>query len=281
MIAAKTKVILFNAGAILIAVGALIGVGRSIFSPSTTQPCGDRYTNSTVFGLDRDGAILTAADLLARIGNDGSGVTENVDVVRPRDTRVPAAMRINLRTGPASPGSDTKAGIAFRWQPRSVQNQVAACLSYSVFFFGELEFQGGGVLPGLQGVDQSQQTRDGFAAHLAWRQDGRPGATLALTTNGENQTIRLESKGVTFPRGQWVKIDQEIVLNAADQANGIFRVWVDGALAIERADIAFRAKPAVTLAGVAVNVAYGTAEATAWAPSDTKIWVSPFDMSWR
>jgi hypothetical protein len=288
---ANPKVIMLSAVAALIAVGALIGMGKStligmgksIFLPSTTPPCDDRYANSIAFRLERDGTVLTGADILSRVGNSSIGVIENVVVVRPKDKRIPAAMRINLRSRPASPdGSvESKAGMAFPWQPRPVQNEAAACLSYNVFLYDDLEFQGNGILPGLQGVDQSGQTRDRFVAHLAWRQDGLLGVTLAVTANNEPQTVNLDSRGFIFPRGQWIKIDQEVILNSPGQDNGILRVWIDGELAIEREDIGYRAKLEVGMSGVAANVSYGAADAIAWAPSDTKIWISPLQVSWH
>ena len=79
-----------------------------------------------------------------------------------------------------------------------------------------------------------------------------------MTTHGEMRITSLESKGFTFPRGQ-----------------------VDGALAIERADIGYRARPEVAVSGLAANVSYGTADAIVWAPSETTIWISPLEVSWQ
>jgi hypothetical protein len=280
MRAISAKVILFNAGAILAAAGALIGLGRSILFPPTMAPCSDRTTSSTAFPLERNGSVLTATDILARTGNSSVGVIENVEVVRPRNTRIPAAMRVSLRT--ASPGGgEATSAMAFPWQPRSVQEKAAVCLSYSIFLFADLEFQAGGVLPGLQGQDRSQETRDGFVALLGWRPDGQPVANLAVTSNGEAQATRIEAQAAALPRGQWIKIDQEVVLNSPGRDDGTLRLWVDGRLAIDRANVAYRTKAAVGIAGAAVNVSYGTPDKAAFAQSDTKIWLSPLEMSWQ
>jgi hypothetical protein len=283
VITANNKLV-FNAAAALVVLGALIGVGRSILAPSTTRSCGDRYANSTLFRLDRDGVGLTASDIQARVGGHGAGLIENVDVVRPTDSRIPFAMRISLRNGPASTGGSTVArpGMAFPWQPRSVENQTATCLSYQLFFHGDLEFHSGGTLPGIQGSDRSQQSQDGFATHVAWQQDGLAGVSLSLTANGETQTMALgSSPAFTFPRGRWVRVDEEVVLNAPGRDDGVLRIWVDGALAIDRRDIGYRRTPEVTISGVAADVFYGGADTTTWAPADTKIWVSPFAVSWQ
>jgi hypothetical protein len=274
----SAKVVLFNAGAVLITLGALIGLGRSILFPPTMAPCSDRTTNSTTFQLERDGAVLTAADILARTGNGGVGIVENVEVVRPKSGPVPAAMRVSLR-GTAQGGPETRTGIVFPWHPRSVQEKAAACLSYKVL--GEIDFQAGGTLPGLQGMDRSQDTRDGFAALLAWRPDGQPAVDLAVTTNGETQTIRYDTQGPALPRAQWLRIDQEVMLNSPGRNDGTLRVWVDGKLVVDRSNVSYRAKPAIGIAGAAVNVSYGTPEKAALALSDTRIWISPLEISWQ
>src|SRR5438034_11477977 len=113
--------------------------------------------------------------------------------------------RCKLNCAVDPPYRETGAGVAFSWQPRSLQGQVASCLSYSVFFYADLEFHNGGTLPGMQGSDLSQLSKDGFAAHLAWHEDGHPGVQLSMTTHGQTQITSMESKGFTFPRGQWVR----------------------------------------------------------------------------
>jgi hypothetical protein len=208
-------------------------------------------------------------------------VVENVEVMRPRDTSVSAAMQIELRSKFTRNAASSKAGMAFPWQPRSVQDQVAACLSYKAFFYADFDFEGGGVLPGLQGAGRSGQAQDRFAANLAWRHDGEPGVNLVIAKDGETQNNYAESKGATFPKGAWLKIDQEVILNEPGRDDGVLRVWVDGALVIEQTNISYRSKADVTLSGVSANVSYGTADAMAWAPSDTTIWISSLLISWR
>jgi polysaccharide lyase-like protein len=280
MRAANSRVVLYSSTACVLALIILAGYGPSLLAPSTAQPCGERFANSTVFRLERDGALLSSADILDKAGPGSVGVVENIDVMRPRDTSVPAAMQIELR-GKSNSLNSAKPGIAFPWQPRSVQKLAAACLSYKVFFYGDLEFQGGGVLPGLQGQDQSGQSQERFTANVAWRQDGQAGATIARSGGNEAQTQYPEANGVVFPRAGWVKIDQEVILNSPGQFDGILRVWVDGSLAIEKTNIGYRSKPDVLLSGVATDVFYGAPDTMAWAPSDTRIWISPLEISWR
>lgn len=275
------RAVLYSSALCVLLLGFLLVVGRSMLTPSSAQPCGERLPNGTVFSLERNGTLLTGPDIVDRAGPGSIGVVENVEVMRPRDTTVPAAMQIELRTKPSRNAASSKAGMAFPWQPRSVQDQAAACLSYKAFFYADLDFQGGGVLPGLQGVDQTGRTQDRFAANLAWRQDGEPGVSLAITKDGETQILSAESKGVAFPKADWIKIDQEVILNEPGQDDGVLRVWIDGSLVIEQTNLSFRSKADVMLSGAAANVSYGAADAMAWAPSDTRIWISSLLISWR
>jgi hypothetical protein len=283
MSTSRTKFILFNAAAALVGVSALVAAGRSLLTPTTAQPCSERYANSMAFQLERDGNTMTTTDIQSRVGAHDDGLIENVDVVKPRDSRIPAALRVSLRnTQPASGGAPAgRGGMSFPWNPRAVQNQAAVCLSYNLFFHGDLDFYSGGTLPGIRGADHTQQSQDGFSANLGWRQEGHPGASLALTANGDTQRVRVDGDNHALTRGRWLKVDQEVILNAPGQDNGVLRIWLDGSLAIERTDVVYRTKPEVTIAGVAADVFYGRDDTATLAPVDTKIWVSPFEMSWK
>ena len=71
------------------------------------------------------------------------------------------------------------------------------------------------------------------------------------------------------------------MLNGPKQADGVVRVWVDGALMIDRGDLDYRTRPGVTISGVAADVFYGTADGSGPAPADTKVSLTPFDMRWQ
>jgi hypothetical protein len=275
----SSHAVLFTAGAAFLALIALGGF--RMVAASRSPPCGDRNANSVAFHLEHGGRLFNAAELSERVGYTAVGL-ENLDVMRPRDTRTPAALQINLRNAPATAAhvTEAKAGVAFSWEPRSIRTQAAACLSYKVFFEGDLDFQVGGILPGIEGQDLSQQSNDNFVARVAWLEDGRPGVALSLTASGIKQTMHLESQ-LRFPRAQWIRIDKEVTLNTPGQNDGILRVWIDGLLAIERRDVIYRQKPEVTMSGVQAKVSYGSNDEIAWAPADTTIWISSFEISWQ
>lgn len=276
----STKTIVFNAAASLVAILAVVGVVRTWLVPSTMQPCSERHSTSMVFPLERDGVVLTATDIQARTGGRDAGLIENVDVIRLKRGPVAIAMSVELPKGSAAPTSSVvpKGGLSLPWQPRTLKDKSTVCLSYQILLPSDFDFNLGGALPGvLGGVEQSN---DRFLVQLGWRQGGAIGVTNYVTLDGKKWKQQAEAEGYTIPRGRWVKIDQEVILNEPDLENGVLRVWLDGALAIDKADIAYRVKPDITLAGVAADVFYNGEDVSGRAPADAKVMLSPFEIRW-
>jgi hypothetical protein len=71
-----------------------------------------------------------------------------------------------------------------------------------------------------------------------------------------------------------------VILNEPDLENGVLRVWLDGTLAIDKADFAYRVKPDITLVGVAADLFYNGEEVSGRAPADAKVMLSPFEIRW-
>jgi hypothetical protein len=276
----STKVILFNAAASLVAIGAVVGVVRTWIAPSSLRACSERYATSMVFPLEGDGAVLTATDIQARTGGRDAGLLENLDVVRLKNAPVPIAMSVQLPKGSAAPSSSVvpKGGVSFAWQPRSLKDKSTVCLSYQVLLPSDFDFHLGGALPGILG--QADQSNDRFLVRVGWHQGGAISATNFVTRDGKKFKQLADGKGHVIPRGRWVRLDQEVILNAPEQENGILRVWVDGSLAIDKADVAYRVKPEITLAGVAADFFYSGEDVSARAPADAKVWLSPFEIRW-
>jgi hypothetical protein len=263
----STKVILFNAGAIVVAGAAIFGAAHSMLSSSVTPPCGERYLKMTAFSLERGGAMLTATDLQAMSGGRDVGVVQNVSIVR-KEGPAPLAVEVRLQKGSAG-GED---GMGFPWEPRALAGKTAACLSYHVFLPKDFDFRRSGRLPGLAGG--AEQT-DTFVVPVTWDANGRAGF-FVRTASGPGVLALAEVK---LPKGRWTKIEQELVLNAPTAGNGILRVWVDGELAIDRKDLTYRKGDHVSLSAVAADVHY-TGPAVA-ADKAGKIWLSPFEVRWQ
>ena len=189
-----------------------------------------------------------------------------------------------LRQATASPqgSAESKGGATFPWEPRVLQGKASACLSYQVLFPAGFDFQRGGALPGIGGADAGDQG-DKFLARLAWRPKGTGGVTVRVTENGATRAVPAEREGFEFPRGKWVKLEQEVVLNTPKKSDGILRVWVDGTLAIDRTDMTYRAKPDVTISGVSVDAFYGSGpdDVQTGRAKDAKVWLTPFEVRWQ
>ena len=278
------KVILFNAAAVVITIGALIGLLRSFIFTPAAAPCSERYLNTAEFAVQRAGVVLTAADLQASLGGNDAGVIDNLEISPDKSAPAPVVLNVKLPQGSSAPSSESaaKGGVSFPWQPRAARGKTAVCLSYSVLLPANFDFYRGGILPGVRGADLSGQSEDGFVARPAWRPDQKGGASLRVTA-GDKVERTIAEREFTFPRGRWVRLELETVLNAPKQADGILRTWVDGKLAIERTDVVYRQKSAIAVSGVSADVFYGTEDssASAAAPKDTKVSVTPFELRWQ
>lgn len=278
------KFMVFNAAAGIVTLAALFAVVRSMLISPVAAPCTERYHAVTAFALERAGVVLTAAELQAGLGGRDIGVIDSIGVGRLKDGPAPVAMGVNLPKGSASPhnAAGVKGGVSFLWEPRSLQGKTGACLSYQVLLPADFDFHRGGALPGIAGAAAGEQG-DRFLARLAWRPKGRGGVTVSVTSSGVARANPAEREAFEFPRGRWVKLDQEVVLNTPKTNNGILRVWVDGTLAIDRTDMTYRNEPGVTISGVSADVFYGTGpdDSQGGAPKDTKVWLSPFEIRWQ
>jgi hypothetical protein len=279
-----TKFLLFNAAAALAGVAAVLAAAWSMLMPATVLPCHERYNAMTSFALERGGNPLTPAELQASLGGRDVGVMDSVTIGRLENAPTQLAMAVSLHKASVSPLGVATAfagGTSFPWHPRSLQGKAGACLSYSVLLPADFEFHRSGVLPGIAGADGNEQG-DTFAVQLVWRAS-QGGVTVRVSENGTSRGQPVERQAFELARGRWVKVEQEVVLNAPKKQDGILRVWVDGVLTVDRSDIAYRTKPDVTIAGVAVDVFRGTGptDAQAAAGKDAKVWLTPFEVRWQ
>lgn len=271
--------LLINTGAVL--VGAIV-VGYVAYSALRTeveQPCSTRYPPATRFSLQTaQGKPLTAIELQARAGSRDLGVIDNAAVVRVDGAPSPEALEVKLRRLPGSADMSDRArnGIEFLWSPPGVAGASSACLSYSLWLPDKFVFGSGGVLPGVFGGEQTAQRREAGTDQLSitpqWDNRGKP--MLAVAVEGSD-TSRL-SGGTTLPTDQWVRVEQEVVLNEPGRDNGIVRLWIDGSLVVGNQRMTLRKDTSTILAGILAIVGYGRA------PDEPgMLRLSPFEIAWR
>lgn len=268
-------VILLNGAVALIGIASVVTIGRSLLGGNQAESCRVRYDNAVQWSLLRDdGQLLTPSDLQARLGTAEWGVLDRVNVVKV-DHGPGSALSVDLAARRSATQSH---GAGFEWGPQSAGPVAAACASYAFKLDPKFDFASGGRLPGLLGgpAGSDRKAPEAFSARLAWDENGRldilsqmPGASPPLTN--ERHTVAL-------PRGRWVTVDQEVILNTPGQSDGILRVWLDGQLSFESHKVAFRTDAAATIRGVLAEVAYVRRPIARDAASP--VLVTPFEFRW-
>lgn len=243
--------------------------------------CSARYPVATQMSLQKpNGAALSPAEFQARVGFGERGVIENT-VVRSTDGPMPLVLDFKLG-GPVT--ADT--GAAFPWSLPGVTKAKSACLSYSVFVPNDFDFGAGGTLPGLFGTTAAGgngRLQTGFNTRIAWNDEAGVGVltNLSSSTNDvEGGELGRYLSGFKMPRGRWVRIEQEAVLNSPNAKDGLLRVWIDGRLSVEDPAIAWRGTGNVQLGGALIDIGYvHIANRTEKKP--TKLSISPLQLSWQ
>ena len=192
-----------------------------------------------------------------------------------------AVLEVSFPKGSINPGNAQAptggAGFLYRG-PVGRRDDTHACLSYEVMFPEQFEFGRGGKLPGLYGGAAPSgganiREHPGFSLRYMWRSGG-VGEIYAYVPNKKNP-VYGESIGrgrFSFVRGRWLRLEQQIILNQPQMADGVLRVWEDGVQVIERQDIVYRTDAAVGISGLMFSTFFGGHDAT---------WASPQDQSIR
>jgi hypothetical protein len=279
--------IVFNGAALLVVGASLAFVARSVFVPDDVTPCRDRYEAAMRFGLDRGGEPMAAADLQARLGNTDWGLLETTRVVKLKTGPGKHALEIDLaKVSPetTTASGEKRAGVGFTWTPPSLGKARAACLSYAVYLPEDFAFGKGGRLPGLMGgaakaADDAEAAQSAISTRYTWSPAGAGNVLLQGAGNPEGRPVAGANEAFPLPRGKWVGLDQEVILNAPGQKNGVLRVWLDGKLVLNRTGVVYRTRPDVTLSGVLAETNAG--EPPAGKPGARRIWMTPFELRWQ
>ncbi len=282
----SNNTILFNAGgglALLVVAGYF---AHSAMNPERAPVCNAEYSALTELPLGRaDGDPGSVAELQARLAGRDLGVLDNSRIVRVNGMQRPV-LEVNLpkgSVGPQKSGSNRGGGVAFQWRPSGLSSAAAVCLGYSVWLPENFDFKRGGTLPGVYGAgDRGYDEKAAFAFRYMWRDDGRSELLTTLPgNNGEPRTMTMNPDAFRLPRGKWFRLDQEVVLNTIGQKDGLFRLWTDGQLVVERTGLVLRDSDLVTFAGVLADVYYGGTDSSFAAPQDTLVRLTPFEFRSR
>jgi len=271
--------LLLNGAAILLVVTSVGVVLRSTFVGDQVEACRERFANGTRFSLESHGQPISAEQLQGRLAATDWGLVSGARVVSVKPGATKYALELDLSTAPSvAHEAGERAGIGFEWIPQSFGKPEAACLTYAVFVPDGFSFGKGGRLPGLLGTspDQTSEAAPRLSTRYTWDADGDLDLHVRLPQAGDGVTLRGKAGTLALKSGRWTELQQEVVLNTPGKSDGVLRVWQDGALALERTNLAYRADASVTLSGVLAETAAG-AQAAAGRGSQ-KILLTPFEL---
>lgn len=281
--------LLFNAagvGIVLLVVGY---TGASFVIKEQAGVCSARYPSPFVMNLRTvDGDLYTPMELKGYIGRAQRGVTQNartMDVETGEFSGAGLRIRMDEGTTTGYEKGDIPGGVGFAWTPGDMNGAQAACLRYRMKLPNDFDFGKGGLLPGLYGgkplrADQKAVGDKSFASRLVWRTGGQ-GAAFAQYEGLDHSGYAFASKQLRIPKGNWIDVQQEVVLNTPGKADGLVRVWIDGKLGLEQNGIPWRTSADIGIEGVIAEVTYGIPRLSVMAPALTSIEISEFEVSWQ
>lgn len=276
--------LLLNGAAIVIGAASLAVVARSIFFSDAIEPCKERFSTLTRLSLERNGALLTPADLQGQLANSDWGLVEGSRIVKLKSGPARQALELDLASARSAgrAAGEGKPGLGFNWVPKAFGRPAAACLSYSVFLPEGFTFGRGGRLPGLAGTQaaDSGEMQAAFSMRFAWAPAGDADVYPKLPDWTEGRSLGAKRDKFVLQPGRWTELEQEIVLNTPGKADGILRVWQDGRLVLQKANVTYRTTPAVRLSGVLAEAVAGEQAADA-RRGPQKIWITPFELRWQ
>lgn len=285
MIQLSSKAWAVNIGAGTMMVAGFISFLHSTFARSDVQVCSTRYHRQLSMRLDHDGTPLMASEVQAVANGQDEGLTDNLTIAQFNEGPAKYAMSIKLAQGTVEQRSQrgTPGGISLPWTPSSLEQPTAACLSYDVFLPTTFDFNMGGTLPGLYGTTSTGQFGDApqFSTNLIWHGGGAPKLYLETKAADGPKAAAFPTFERVLPRGRWVHVDQEVVLNSPDASDGIARLWLDGRIESDVKGAWMRGTTDVTISGVAGEVYFGGSGTGGRAFNDETVWLSPFEMRWN
>ena len=246
-------------------------------SPSISYAsCMDKYSNVIKYEISNE-HINKDIYKLVRFDWKGSnywGLKERGKIINGKNGD--HIIRISFPKNSLNPSnrSAPRGGVGFNIANNTKEKITSACLQYKIFFPEDFEFVKGGKLPGLFGGKEAPSgckkdiEKQGFSTRYMWRKDGL-GTMYAYIPGKPVKCGQLLGYGNwKFPKGEWVKLEQEIILNDIGNNNGIIRYWVNDKLILNRKKSILRIKEDIYIEGMMFSSFFG---------GNDKSWASPKD----
>ncbi|HUS97607.1 MAG TPA: hypothetical protein VMX97_12775 [Hyphomicrobiaceae bacterium] len=282
-------VLLYSTMGGIVAFLTVVFAVRSMVISDPLPRCGTRYANATIFPLRQaNGGLMRSADIQAKLLERDWGLEKNGRITELSGAPANAVLQVALPAGRAPENSREMppSGVGFKWVAGFFEQASSACMSYSVWVPSDFDYGAGGVLPSLYGGrpgGAAENARPYFAARLHWQNGGKLGVQVAATRSLPIRTYGLGEGSFRLPRGRWVAIEQEVILNTPDKPNGELRIWVDGELQLHHKSVELRAKDKFGFAGVWADMHYAASGSLAWAPApkSSSLAITPIIVRWH
>jgi hypothetical protein len=166
-----------------------------------------------------------------------------------------------------------------------------------VLFRSEFDLSENGLLPGLVGADLADT--ETFEVYVSWDRSGEGTARHKISSKPASQPTQsggilsstadlgtgdgqygVELAAFELPKGRWLRVNQELVLNRPDQTDGTLRIFIDGKLVLERTDMHLRSSAETTLRGVAVAGHVLGPDARYGGATEGAVSFTPFEVYW-
>jgi len=252
-------------------------------SDTSTDTSTSTDTDGSTSDTSADATVLIDADFegagLGEYSEDmveadfGAGPTWNNGLDEGRASIVDEPENTFLRvTYPADEYGPSDGGVQFKVLFDDAYDEVY--LSYRLRFSDDFEWVKGGKLPGLIGGSAPTGCKDddtGFSARMMWRTDGLPVQYLYYPTKvedcGDDFSYEVGGDPASFSAGGWHTVEHRIVMNDPGSSNGVMQAWIDGELALDMQDFAWRGENgAYAVDGLYFSTFYGGGDGS-WAPS--------------
>ncbi|MEO1144816.1 MAG: polysaccharide lyase [Cyanobacteria bacterium J06638_22] len=217
-----------------------------------------------------------------QIRSDGSWGFENLEVVVEPETASADPtpfLRVHYPAGSATPSvartHNVARGGAQYYADLNLPSYERLRLRYQVRFSNNFDFVRGGKLPGLFGGNGASggnipNGTDGFSARLMWREDGN-GEVYAYLPTSENFGTSIGRGNWQFRPGEWMTVEQEVILNQPGIADGRIRLWIDDALVVDASGLVFRTVDTLRIDGIFFSTFFGGNDLSWATPQDVYV----------
>lgn len=270
--------LMINGAGVVILLTVVTYIVRSFFLTNAVEVCSARYQSTTTFEYVNELGVLSPIEMQARASGREWGLLTNAVARELQSGPATAALEVKFvkGSGTRAEGEPVRSGVSFDWAPGEFGRQSAACLKYSIWVADDFDFGQSGNLPGLYGTVTNGSADDidtGFAAPVIWRTEGTPYVAPRIPSDPKSKVVYDFAR--TMPRGKWVEIEEEVVLNTPGAADGRLRVFLDGKMKINQGGFNWRADEATRIIGVRSEVSFDLN-----APKDQTLILSPLELRW-